>query len=443
MSREVRCKRDRSHSRLDRASSSCSVCSSKLEASCSKCGEFKSYAHIKAHEGKCTAPEPSEPPKTLTFAYWASTWAFGEEGFLVPPKGQFWDGLPEGCSKRHGFRVCKVKDPSLKGMEWMDSYDALFAKIGTDPHFKLAKVYHNWLDIEGLVKTPKLLKGIDVLVIGNWVHRVAMKQNSTDILLMWLERFRNLEAESGCRIFPPLDYSSFFARKELLPSLIERTVRAPMRSTPTLCIVGSRDTWKERVFSFAKENGAEKLVFKRSISGMKQHVRFVDLTDLDSFRLEDDPEDGSLVSSRERGRSSSDSAQPNLLAWTVQPFVKEFVEHDELRLYIVDGKFLWGLATNFKDGEGIALFPFAEGRRGSNWSEDAVHAAERLVAAIAVHHAHAARFLRIDMIPSNDGGWCVNELEFFGDAFLHLEVMDDAYELFPTLVECVKKWMST
>jgi hypothetical protein len=35
----------------------------------------------------------------------------------------------------------------------------------------------------------------------------------------------------------------------------------------------------------------------------------------------------------------------------------------------------------------------------------------------------------------------VNELEFFGNAFLHFDIVDDGYELVPVVVESVKSWM--
>ncbi len=49
--------------------------------------------------------------------------------------------------------------------------------------------------------------------------------------------------------------------------------------------------------------------------------------------------------------------------------------------------------------------------------------------------------MRVDMVRCNDGGWFINELEYFGNAFLHFEVIDDAYEVFPTLVAGIKSWM--
>ncbi len=430
MSRLVRCKKDRTHTRFDRDKGKCSVCESALEAACVTCGEFKTYSHVKRHEDQCTQVV-QQPQKRTTFAYWASNWAVNKDGFSCAPRGQLWDGLPQGCPKKHGFRVHKVKDATMKGMEWMDSYDALFARIACDANFELVKVYHSWEEVEEMLKAPaKMLKGIDILVVGNWVHRVALDQDTLDEPLHWLERLRNVEMETGCRIFPPLGYSITFARKELLVRLLERCIQAPVRQIPTMCVVGSREAWKERALAFAKKNAATTMVLKRSISGLKQHVHYVSVKALNSCTLLD-------VQHQAKGGESL----KNLLGWIVQPLMKEFELHNELRLYIVNGKFLWGVSSKFIEGEEMCLFPFAPGRRDSGWNLEAVRAAEQLVAAIALHEVHAARFLRVDMVRCSEGGWYVNELEFFGDAFLHFEVMDDAYEFFPMVVESVKSWM--
>ena len=54
---------------------------------------------------------------------------------------------------------------------------------------------------------------------------------------------------------------------------------------------------------------------------------------------------------------------------------------------------------------------------------------------------HARHFIRVDLIKKSAGEWYINELEPFGNAFLHFEVASDAYEIFPVLVDQVKRWM--
>ena len=447
MSREVRCKSTHSHASFDRNEGKCSSCGSGLEAACTFCGDYKSYGHVKSHENRCTKKHPEkedegreeeeeeeeEEREIVTFAYWASSWKLNSNKnagspFATPPKGQFWDGLPKGVSKKHGFRVHKIQDPTMKGMEWMDSYDAVFATLACDPCFKLARVYHSWEEVVdvALEDPKKSLKNVDVLVLGNWIHEVT-KDDDDDLTvpLQWLERLRMVEVESGCRIFPPLDYSMAFARKELLIRLLEQCVQPPGFVIPTVCAIPGQDRF-EAIASFGK---VDMLVCKRSISESKRHVQFVKTKD--------------WLNGSKRNKQKS-SANSSSIPWIVQPFRKEFGLSNELRLYIVDGKFLWGVASKFHGVEGsdISLFPFAPGRIDGDWDAEAVQVAERLVAAIAKRRVDASRFLRIDMVRSSEQeGWLINEVEFFGNAFLHFEVMDDAYEIFPTLVQAVKNWI--
>lgn len=426
MSREVRCKSNHTHTAFDKNQGKCGTCSSLLEAACSFCGFFKSYGHVKSHETKCKKrPVEEEEKKVVTFAYWASNWTLNDDKkaaspFSTPPRGQLWDGLPKGLSKKHGFRVHKVQDRTMTGMEWMDAYDALFAAIACDPCFKLAKVFHSWKEVESaLVDPKKSLHNINVLVLGNWVHEVTKDEMSFS--LQWLERLRMVEVESGCRIFPPLDYSMTFARKELLIRLLEQCVHPPAAAIPTVCWIPGQDR-SECIASLGK---LDTVVCKRSISESKRHVQFVKVKD--------------WVSGSKRNKRDSPSSS---IPWIVQPFMEEFGLSNELRIYVVDGKFLWGVASKFCDQSDseMSLFPFAPGRIDGDWNEEAVQVAQRLVAAIAKRHVDANHFLRIDMIRSKSG-WLINEVEFFGNAFLHFEVMDDAYEIFPTLVESVKKWI--
>jgi hypothetical protein len=422
MSGVVHCKNDPTHKEFDTHSGKCK-CGSKLQQTCSKCGKPKSYAHMKAHTAKCKAkpPLPPLPPPPLLpkirFAYWASNWQLNhvrnKKAFRVPPRGQIWEGLPVGVPKKHNLRIHSVKEPSMRGEQWMDAYDALFASIASDTEaFQLVRVYHTWEEVLKALEDPiASLKGLDVLVLGNWVHQVTNDDGA--LPLEWLERLRIVELQTGCRIFPPLDYSVTFARKELVMQLLERCAIPAAKPIPTMAIFGE---WREALDQFAQ--GHPTMVLKRSISETCSHVQFVETKDLAVFPF-------------------------GTLPWLLQPVITEFEEHNELRLYVVNGRFLWGVSSSFREkGEDMSLFPFALGRVGSDWDPDAIKVAESLIAALARHQAHAARFLRIDMVRCNaDRGWFINELEFFGNTYLHLDVGDDAHKMLPVLVECVKEWM--
>ena len=54
---------------------------------------------------------------------------------------------------------------------------------------------------------------------------------------------------------------------------------------------------------------------------------------------------------------------------------------------------------------------------------------------------HAGKFLRVDMVKRHDGGWWINELEYFGNAFIHFEAFDNASEMLDRIVTCIAGWM--
>jgi hypothetical protein len=73
--------------------------------------------------------------------------------------------FPKGCPKSTGFAFTKVQYPTMKGLEWIDAYNALFAAIACDPCLKLAKVYHSWKEVESALADPK--KSIKSICIIN------------------------------------------------------------------------------------------------------------------------------------------------------------------------------------------------------------------------------------------------------------------------------------
>lgn len=441
----VRCRADSTHTKFKTHTGKC-VCGEGLSRTCPTCGKVSSYGHFRAH--KCNAqpllppplqqvlplqppppppllqpppapalfpeaPPPAGPQRLIRFAYWASDWELNslrnKKAFRIAPRGQLREDLPMGMPELHGFRVHAVKDRSERGQLWMDAYDAVFARISLDTDaFRLVKVYHTWAEVLTALEDPiKAFKDLDVLVLGNWVHQVTTDQLPLD----WLERLRVVEVQTGCRIFPPLDYSVTFARKELVMRLVERCATPLAKHIPTKAIFDGQ--WREEFDEFTQEHSD--VVVKRSISETHNHVQFVKTTKLRTFKF-------------------------GALPWLIQHVIPEFEEHNELRLYVVRGRFLWGVSSSFQDGD-LALFPFAPGRIEGDWDPAAIKVAELLVATLAQHVPDAAQFLRIDMVRCNAGGWYINELEFFGNAHLHLGVADDGHQILPALVDCVKEWM--
>ena len=439
--RAVECKNDVSHVDFDRKKSNC-ACGSPLVAVCGVCCLKFGYNHIKRHEERC---RPSNAivydVQVVKFAYLQSDWELGEKeeqeetGFQTQPKGQYWDGLPTNLredSVARRLRTHKVHDASMSDMEWMEAYDVLFAHVAADAAFELVRIF-DWKSLKTLIWSSSFthivdqLKDIDILVVGNWIHNVVC--NDGGDVSKWYARLRQIELDANCRVFPPLDYAMFFAHKEHYYSYLQRMLAAhPIHSLqriPTTFISPTQRAWKHQAIDFAKKHTSSCLVFKRSISERTHHVQFVSQEHIAGCRLAD------------RGMGG--------MSWLVQPKLAEFEQHNEIRLYFVGATFLWGVTSNFENKDGsISLFAFGKGRHGGEWSDQLVASVQLLVQSVISRlQTHARHFLRVDVIKSNEknGMWYVNELEFFGNAFLHLEVMDDAYELFPVLVSQVKDWM--
>jgi hypothetical protein len=428
--RTLRCQKDPSHVDFEAKKKRCR-CGATLEASCTDCGEFFSYGHVSEHEKLkiCRKEEPQQA--VVTFGYWSSDWKLGtgKKPFEISPRGQLGDGLPDGFSQEFvgQVRVHTVTDRSMKGTEWMDAYDAVYARIACDPLFELVTVFPCWEKVESFVL--KVLKHdasamekasrMRLLVLGNWVHQVAQAKGVLEVALDWCQKLQSFELLTGCRIFPPLDYSIAFARKELVDQMLCIAcpkVRGAV-SIPTLILLD--DPTKAGLKAFTSQHHDD-LVFKRSISGGKRHVQ--------------------MINARKFSFGKGET-----LPWLVQPKMPEFSQSNELRLYIVNGKFLWGVSSKFQEGDAeMSLFAFGPGRKGCDeWDERAVRVAEQLVAVVGQRQPGALKFMRVDMIKSSNAKdtWLVNELEFFGNAFVHLDIVDDGYELVPTVVECVKSWM--
>ena len=430
-SRDPQCKTDVSHTQFDRRKSKCG-CGSPLVVSCGVCEKLFSYAHFKQHEKGCQqigegGDRHDIVPRTVRFAYLQSDWKFsGQNGFETQPKGQFWDGLPNGAPV---FRVHKVTDRSMPGQEWMDSYDAVFAHIASDETFECVHIFKDWQEVRTLVNATsplsavKALAGVNLIVLGNWVHDIVLKDGeaSHEAIMVWHQRLERLELELDCRIFPPLDYIMYFARKEVYYRHLGRsTLPISLECIPTLFISHLQKSWKKDSVEFVGD--AEAIVFKRSVSERKLHMHLVKKDAIKSLVLFD------------RGTKG--------LTWLVQPDIPQFREYNEIRLYFVGGNLLWGVTSNFDANGDIALFAFGKGLHGGEWDSALVHAAKTLVELVATRlNTHARHFLRVDLIKKCDGRWYINELEPFGNTFLHMEVNSDSYEFFPRLVAEIKEWM--
>jgi hypothetical protein len=275
-SRTLRCRTNPSHADFVTAQKRCR-CGSGLEASCKECGQFFSYGHVREHEKLkiCKKHDSdddddervrsgSREQKVTTFGYWASDWQLGsgKKPFEISPRGQLWDGLPTGFPRAFAnqMRVHAVTDQSMKGTEWMDSYDAVFARLACDPLFELVRVFSSWEKVESFVgkvlerdanATAEASK-MRVLVLGNWVHEVAQAVGTLQIALDWQQKLQTFELLTGCRVFPPLDYAVTFARKELVEQMLSTTCLKKVRrakSIPTQIVLSQQDVSKITVLT--------------------------------------------------------------------------------------------------------------------------------------------------------------------------------------------------
>jgi hypothetical protein len=153
-----------------------------------------------------------------------------------------------------------VTDQSMKGTEWMDSYDAVFARLACDPLFELVRVFSSWEKVESFVRkvlerdanaTAEASK-MRVLVLGNWVHEVTQAVGTLQIALEWQQKLQTFELLTGCRVFPPLDYAVTFARKELVEQMLSTTCLKKVRrakSIPTQIVLSQQDVSKITVLT--------------------------------------------------------------------------------------------------------------------------------------------------------------------------------------------------
>jgi hypothetical protein len=240
-----------------------------------------------------------------------------------------------------------------------------------------------------------------------------------------------LEVERRLRVFPPLEYVWYFAQKVhfltrlhllLPPSAALNVQPIPMMPVPT------GHSWKAQVQDFARQHQTTRLVFKREFSDCRKHVLEMDVNALSALPG--------------RGPAASGGFR-----WMVQPWLCEFSEFPEMRMYVLNGKCSFGVMTRFDaSGDSMTMVATAPGRR--SWLEpwggrDAALAAEYVVAAVRQDQVGAGHFLRVDLVrrSNSDGGWWLNELEFFGNAQLILEVFDNATDLLQETMMCTKEWI--
>lgn len=426
----LRCKRTHAHESLDKHGKKCKTCSSPLERLCSRCNNFVSYSNFKVHKCGEAADQPVLPrvpppgKRKLKFSVLGGGWVLGKnDEYLVTPMGEYKEHLPVGFPKEQ-FRFIQestVNDPDTI----LDAYDAVWGLVAMDEDYDLVCVYKFLPDLLRAMKERTIPSELDFLVVGNWVHPTVYSAGTLSAVQELFSALLDLEVEHGLRVFPPPEYCWFFARKAQYYHRLQLALPLSVSARVIPTIVVSKDhNWKGAVREFAKEQRAKEIVFKRELSDMKRHQQIMKVKSLGAL---DD-----------RGQ----------FHWLAQPFVPEFGQYFEMRMFVLQGKCAFGVTTKFSGQDGsISLAGTAPGRR--NWDEPlggraAAMVAERVVDCIRHDQAGAGQFLRVDLVRrdnSAESEWWLNELEFFGNAALMLEAFDNGDDMLQDIATCAKVWV--
>jgi hypothetical protein len=217
------------------------------------------------------------PQKVLRVAYLAAVW---ENGL---PLGQYFGHLNERFAQEFHRHV--IKDPSGDSKS-VDSYDAIWGTIfATDARFKLVHVYRKLDEVIDAVNKYELPDGIDLLVLGNWIHPLCARdeEHGKGIAEKFLNTLRNLELEASVLIFPPLDYAWHFAQKAHFYVPLQR-FPLPLGAfvIPTIAVPQQRQQrrWKQTVEEFVQHHDTELIVFKRELSEISKHVLKADVSSI-------------------------------------------------------------------------------------------------------------------------------------------------------------------
>lgn len=423
------------HKGFDLHTKQCKECKWSLEKMCNRCNKFTSYSNFAKH--RCGGGVVETQPRKLRFVCLGSGWRLDPHDcgrFGVVPMGQYRDPLPNGFPTDL-FRQIPVLDPSGDSTG-IDAYDAIWGYIGMDTkNYELVRSFRTLDELMSAVKSRSLPEGLDFLAMGEWIHPMIYETESRKMVEEALHTLRNLEIDAKLRIFPPLDYVWFFAQKVLYCSHLGQWIDKSLNARPIpMIVVPSGHFWKQQMQEFAASHSSKSLMFKRDLSDGKKHAIPMEVSSLTGLP----------------GRSE--------FRWMAQPFLTEFTDFPEMRMYVLRGKCSFGVMTKFDANDCITMTATAPGRR--NWEEkyggaEAASIAEKVVEIVSQDHAGAKFFMRVDLIRRRtrdaggvggvggvgDFGWWINELEFFGNAYLLLEAFDNATDLLEDMVEMTKHWI--
>lgn len=390
--RKTRCSSNHTHTAGSRK---CKDCNRLVQAVCNVCGEWKASASISDHEKRCKKKTVPGVPVVVRVAYVSPTMERGS---------YFFEDEDEFRASASWLERRNVTDEAIGGYV-INSYDAVFAQLEADHVISVVECFKKTTSVIKCIKEKKRLDA-DVLVWPNWMFECG----ATDLngLVQWVESLRQFECVCRCKVVPPIDYCQLFGRKELWTSRMLQLEKSSklFKMIPTHVVF---DMLREvEVKSFAKEHSTDRLVFKRSLSEASKHV--TDNVSIGKKRLKGVPKD------------------VGPFPYLVQPFVEEFTQYPEMRVYVLDGSFFFGVQSRWVGGE-IEFKPL------DDWDHMAVKAAIEVASAIP----EASKFVRIDLVQSNqDNKLWLNEIEFFGSADLLFPVVGGQRDLLKKLASSIK-----
>jgi hypothetical protein len=426
----VQCSSDPTHDAFDRLKKLCGVCESPLKKKCGSCSKMVSYSNAARHVKKCKGggrkrrkeddEEDEDEKVALRVGYVCSNWDIASG---VMPSGQYCSSLHDDFPAH--FQKLVIDDPTAGDVVTVDAYDAIWGTLfASKPEsFALVKTFRCLDD----VFKKKIKSNIDMLVTGNWAHPVALSDdiNGHGLALDMYHRLQELEIQERIRIFPPLDYVWYFAQKVHYYNKLS-CMRFPTGAhvIPTIAVSKENNSWKKKLQEFARELNVKELMLKRELSEMTKHTIKMKVNSLQSLE----------------GRRDG-------FHWMAQPVLEEFSLEPEFRMFVINGECRWGVSTQFANvADGGVVFEktaCAPGRKA--WEveggKEAAAVAEGVVKAVSQDMIHSDKFLRVDMVKKRGGGWWINELEYFGNAFIHFESFDNSSEMLDQLVECIHEWI--
>jgi hypothetical protein len=417
----VQCGKDASHESLDLRGKRCRECGCGLLKKCPDCATFVSYSNVAKHLKKCCVKsngegEEEEGP-SFRVGYLASDWDVAK-GTL--PSGQYC-AVPCENFPEH-FHKLVLNDPTEGESYIVDAYDAIWGTLfASSKQWKLIHTFHSIKEV-----LEEEWPQVDILVLGNWVYPTAFQDetNGKALALDMYHKLQELEVDRRLRIFPPLDYVWYFAQKVHYYHKLSM-MRLPNSAfvIPTVP-VPTEHFWKRKLQDFAKEQGVSELMLKRELSETSKHVLKAKASAI-----------GALA-----GRASG-------FRWMAQPVLQEFCEEREFRMFVINSTCKWGVATRFvnDDETGVVLEKIACAPGRKSWDKgggkEAATVAELVVEVVSQELACASKFLRVDMVKRKGGGWWINELEYFGNAFIHFESFDNAPDMLDQVVAGVTSWL--